>query len=225
MKETLFYILGIVLAVSAVGVSFVGLKAGKFPGKLMPLVVIWFAVFAVGAGTFAVLYSKEHEEHREHELEHANAEFEAEEHGEPDEEAEENDILKEDEGGTKPQEGAEGHGEVSEEGAEGDQTSGEGGQASGSGGTLEVIASESALEFEETSLETEAGEVEIDFNNPAAIEHDVKIEKDGEEIGGTDIVSGGEDSAKVELEPGDYVFYCSVPGHREAGMEGPLTVK
>ncbi len=211
MKETVFYIVGIALAVSAVVVSFIGLKAEKFPGKLMAVVVVWFAVFAVGAGTFAVLYAKEHEEHREHELEHANKEFEAEEHGEPFEEAEEDDLQKEDEGGARPSE----KGEKKESG----------GKAAGPGGTLEVVANESELAYEETSLETEAGEVEIDFNNPSAIGHDVKIEKGGEEVGGTEVIMQEEESATVELEPGDYVFFCSVPGHREAGMEGPLTVK
>lgn len=212
MKETVFYIVGIALAISAVLVSFIGLKSEKFPGKLGVVVVLVFAVGAIGAGTFAVLYSKEHEEHRQHELEHANEVIEAEEHGEPDEEAVEDDLQQEDEGGVEAQEGSEGHEDASEE-------------AAGPGGKLEVVANESELAYEESSLETESGEVEIDFNNPSPIGHDVKIEKDGEDLGGTEVITQSEESATVDLEPGDYVFYCSVPGHREAGMEGPLTVK
>jgi hypothetical protein len=99
MKETVFYIVGIALAVSAIVVSFIGLKSEKFPGKASVVVILIFAVGAIGAGTFAVLYSKEHEEHREHELEHANEVNEGEAHGEPDKEAVEDDILKEDEEG------------------------------------------------------------------------------------------------------------------------------
>jgi plastocyanin len=209
MKETVFYIVGIALAVSAVAVSFVGLKSEKFPGRLGVAVVLVFAVGAIGAGTFAVLYSKEHEEHREHELEQANEVFEAEEHGEPDEEAEEDDLQKEDEGG-------------SPEGESGDE---KGSETAGPGGKLAVAADEGELAYEEESLESEAGEVEIDFANPSAIGHDVRIEKDGKDLGGTEVITQSEESATVDLEPGDYVFYCSVPGHREAGMEGPLTVK
>lgn len=110
MKETVFYIIGIALAVSAVLVSFIGLKSEKFPGKAGIVVILVFAAGAIGASTFAVLYSKEHAEHREHELEQANKVVEAQEHGAPDREAEEDNILKEDE------EGEEGG---SEEGAEG----------------------------------------------------------------------------------------------------------
>jgi mono/diheme cytochrome c family protein len=71
MHETLFFICGGVLAASAVLVSIFGLKNDDFPGKLMPLVIVWFAVFAVGAGTFAVLHGKD--ESKDHAKEYAKA--------------------------------------------------------------------------------------------------------------------------------------------------------
>jgi uncharacterized cupredoxin-like copper-binding protein len=74
-------------------------------------------------------------------------------------------------------------------------------------------------------LDASAGEVTINLDNPAAVEHDVAIEADGEEIAKSDLVSEGTTSVSAELDPGEYVFYCSVPGHREGGMEGTLTVE
>ncbi len=71
MHETFFFICGGILAASAVVVSFIGLKSNDFPGKWMPLIVVWFAVFAVGAGTFAVLHGKD--ESKEHDKEYAKA--------------------------------------------------------------------------------------------------------------------------------------------------------
>src|ERR1700742_3283630 len=71
-NETLFFICGGILAASAVTVGFVGLKAGdKFPGKWMPVIIIWFAAFAVLSGTFAVLHGKD--ESREHNAKYAKA--------------------------------------------------------------------------------------------------------------------------------------------------------
>jgi mono/diheme cytochrome c family protein len=72
MHETFFFICGGILAASAIVVSLLGLKAGNdFPGKWMPLIIVWFAVFAVGAGTFAVLHGKD--ESKEHDKEYAKA--------------------------------------------------------------------------------------------------------------------------------------------------------
>ncbi|HEX3240691.1 MAG TPA: plastocyanin/azurin family copper-binding protein [Solirubrobacterales bacterium] len=206
MKETLFYVFGIALAVSAVVFSFIGLKSEKFPGKAFPLVVLWFVVLAGGATTFAVLHAQEEQEHKEAEFEHAGKEIEKEQTSGPFEEEE----AEQKEGG------AEGGGEEAEGG----------GAASGAGGKLAIAADESALAYDTDSLEVDSGSVEIDFNNPSSIGHDFDVESEGgEEVVSTEVISQSEESATAELKPGTYTFYCSVPGHREAGMEGTLTVK
>ncbi len=75
-------------------------------------------------------------------------------------------------------------------------------------------------------MTAKAGSDTISFDNKQALQHDVKVEdSSGTEIGGTDLVSSGTATATVDLQPGTYTFFCSVPGHREAGMEGTLTVK
>jgi hypothetical protein len=75
-NETLFYVCGIVLAVSAVVVSFLGLKSEKFPGRAAPLVAIWFVALVGGATTFAVLHAQDEKAHEEHALEQAGEEAE-----------------------------------------------------------------------------------------------------------------------------------------------------
>ncbi len=214
MKETLFYVFGIALAVSAVVFSFIGLKSQKFPGKAFPLVVLWFLVLAGGAATFAVLHAQEEQEHKAAEFEHAGEEIEKEQTSEPFEEEE----------AEQEEEQAEGGGHENEAGDEEGKAEA-GAEAAGPGGTIKVAADESALAYDTDSLEVDSGKVEIDFDNPSSIGHDVDVEKDGEELGGTEVIAQSEESVEVDLEPGTYTFFCSVPGHREAGMEGTLTVK
>ena len=76
-NETLFYICGIGLAVSAVVTSFIGLKARDFPGKAFPVVILWFAILVGGATTFAVLHAKDEEHEKAAEFEKAGEEIEA----------------------------------------------------------------------------------------------------------------------------------------------------
>lgn len=107
---------------------------------------------------------------------------------------------------------------------------GEGGGASSGGGTPLTLEFEAdpggQLAFTTTEATAKAGKVAIDFTNPQTLPHDVKIESaSGDEIGGTETVSDGSTSATVDLKPGTYTFYCSIPGHREAGMEGTLVVE
>ena len=98
--------------------------------------------------------------------------------------------------------------------------------ASGGGAAISVSADPGGqLAYTETELTAAAGDDTIEFDNPASIPHDVRIEDaDGNDIGGTDVVSGDSATASVTLEPGTYTFFCSVDGHRDAGMEGTLTV-
>ncbi len=102
-------------------------------------------------------------------------------------------------------------------------------ESGGSGGAaaLEFEADPNGeLAYTTTSATAKAGKVTIDFNNPQSLTHDVAIEdSSGGEVGATELIADGSDSTTVNLEPGTYTFYCSVPGHREAGMEGTLTVK
>jgi hypothetical protein len=67
-NETLFFVLGPVLAVSAVTVSFLGLRFKDFPGRFAPLVFLWFAILVGGTTTFAVLHAKDEEKGKQAEL-------------------------------------------------------------------------------------------------------------------------------------------------------------
>ncbi len=100
-----------------------------------------------------------------------------------------------------------------------------GGAAGGS--TVDISSpSGSDLAFDQSEVTAQAGPVTINYDNPQSLSHDVVVEdSSGEVLGGTDLVSGGTTSATVELQAGTYTFFCDVPGHREAGMEGMLSVK
>lgn len=211
-NETLFFIFGIALAVSAVLVSFLGLKLKDFPGKAFPIVVLWFAILVGGATTFAVLHAKDEDHEKAEKYAEANKEIEKETSSGPFEEA----GSKEGSGSTET--------EIEKEGKQPAEPEEAG--ATGPGGKLEISAAESELKFEETELTSKPGKVTIDFDNPSSIPHNVEIEAEGGEVlGGTETIAQEEESATVELAPGTYKFFCSVPGHREAGMEGTLVVK
>ena len=82
------------------------------------------------------------------------------------------------------------------------------------------------LAYTSETASAEAGKVTIDFTNPQPLSHDVVIEDAaGEGVAATEVINEGSDSTVADLKPGKYTFFCSVPGHREAGMEGTLTVK
>jgi plastocyanin len=80
------------------------------------------------------------------------------------------------------------------------------------------------LAFDTKQLSAKAGTVTIDFSNASPIEHDVAIAAGGAVLGQTPVFTGGSKKLTLKLKAGTYTFFCSVPGHRQAGMEGTLTV-
>jgi plastocyanin len=81
------------------------------------------------------------------------------------------------------------------------------------------------LRFDRPSLEAGAGPVTLVMDNPSSVPHNVSIEGRGVEEEGETVGEGGRSTVRAELRPGEYDFYCSVPGHRQGGMEGTLTVR
>lgn len=91
----------------------------------------------------------------------------------------------------------------------------------GDGSSLEVVAHD--IRFDAERYEVAAGPVEVRYRNEGSINHTLVIEGvDGFEL---EVTSNGDvDEGTVELEADTYTIYCSVPGHREAGMEATLVV-
>jgi mono/diheme cytochrome c family protein len=101
--------------------------------------------------------------------------------------------------------------------------------ASAQGGRLEIDANpDGQLAYEVSSATATAGPLQIDSRNDASVEHDIALQEgtDGPVLGnGATVSNGGVSRVSVNLRPGRYTFYCTLPGHREAGMQGTLTVR
>jgi plastocyanin len=212
-NELLFFICGGILAVSAVLVTFAGLKLQNFPSRALPVVIVWFAVLAGASSTFAVLHAEDEQEHKAHELEAANERIEEAE-GQP----------HENEAGAQGGESEELE-EEAEEKAEGPQEEEPVEPSKGAATTLRLAADPAAIAFDKTELSAKPGKVTIDFDNPSAIPHNVVIEEDGKELAGFAPITEAKESVSADLKAGTYEFICSVPGHEAAGMAGTLTVE
>jgi mono/diheme cytochrome c family protein len=93
-------------------------------------------------------------------------------------------------------------------------------------GKLEVPADPNGqLAYITKKATAPAGKLEIDSKNAASIPHDIAIEGNGVSDKGKVVQNGGVSTISVNLKAGSYTFFCTVPGHREGGMEGTLTVK
>jgi plastocyanin len=90
--------------------------------------------------------------------------------------------------------------------------------------TLKLSAAGAQLAYNTRQLSAHAGKVTIAFTNGSPLEHDVTIAQGSKVLGATPIFTGGTRTVTLTLAAGSYTFYCSVPGHRQAGMEGTLSV-
>lgn len=101
-----------------------------------------------------------------------------------------------------------------------------GGETSGgaAAAAIEIPADEQALAYAKTSATAQAGEVTLRMPNPSPIPHNIAVDEP-EQVLGEVVQMGGVSEITVDFPAGEYEYYCSVPGHREAGMVGTLTVE
>lgn len=202
-----FHIAGGLLALWAVVVSILGLTRHGFPGKGAGQTIVMAISVILVLGTVIAATTTSEEKPKSGE----QAGFENKEGPEGSEAP--------DEGGA-PAAGESGSG----------QDPGEDGQNAPSGTVitkLTISADQGGdLRFNKSDLEAPAGNVRITMSNPVDVPHNVALEGPGGiDEKGPVVTKGGASEVEAEVEAGDYTFYCSVAGHREAGMEGTLTVK
>jgi plastocyanin len=205
-----FHVVGALLAIWAVLVAALGIMRHDFPGSDVAekAVIAISAILVVGTIASGLITS-------------ANA---AEEHGGSGEVATEHNKAGEE--GTEGTTGTPAPDTAPESDQEGADETGQDAPPGETVQTLELSAGpDTELAFDPPELEAQAGTVALLLSNPTPLPHNVAIEGPGgvsEE--GPVVQTDGESEVEAELEPGEYTFYCSVTGHREAGMEGTLTV-
>ena len=94
------------------------------------------------------------------------------------------------------------------------------------GGTLDIPADPSGRTlYSFKNAEAPAGQLTINSVNESTVPHDIALEGGGVDEKGETVSGGGTSTIDVDLQAGEYTFFCTVDGHRAAGMEGTLTVK
>ena len=199
MDGNFFFVVGIVLVIAAVGLAFLGIReSDRFPTSRAVMVggIVLFAAVVGTTMAFAVVKSKDEQDKR-------NAELAKEE----------------------PQ--PETTGATGATGSTG--STGATGSAGAAGATVTLDVSSPAdggLVFDPNGLTAKPGNVTITYDNPSPVPHSIAVSTaNGNVLGEVQPFTNNTESVQLpNLAPGEYDFYCTVPGHREAGMEGTLTV-
>ena len=100
------------------------------------------------------------------------------------------------------------------------------GSTSGSSTDAESVTATEAdfsIHLDEDNLK--AGDYKITVRNNGSATHDLVVEQNGSDVAKSDTVGPGDATTlTVTLQPGKYVFYCSIGNHRAMGMETTVTV-
>jgi plastocyanin len=94
------------------------------------------------------------------------------------------------------------------------------------GQTVAVKGTEYRFEPGNVIVEGGGGSIPIELENAGSLAHNLRVYEGGSDIGGTPTFTGGEtQTARVDLQPGDYEMVCTVGDHADLGMKGKLTVR
>jgi uncharacterized cupredoxin-like copper-binding protein len=206
-----FHVFGVALAAWAVLLAAMGILNHSFPPKGLEKVVIGIsAILVVGAITSAVITGGEKKPK-------GGEQAGAKQAAGPE--------------GTSPPPAGSGQNAPGTGANNGQATPGAGSAkkppASAAAQTLTLSAAASGqLAFSTKTLAGKAGAIRIVMHNPAPVPHNISLQgPNGVNLHGPTVSQNGDSQVQANLKPGSYTFYCSVPGHRQAGMVGTLTVK
>ena len=97
--------------------------------------------------------------------------------------------------------------------------------ASSVGQAQTLTVTEVGFDIKLESSDLPAGDYTITVKNEGDATHDLVVEQDGKDIAKSDTLGPGDSATfTVTLQPGQYVFYCSIGNHRAMGMETDVTV-
>jgi plastocyanin len=92
------------------------------------------------------------------------------------------------------------------------------------GQSVRVVADE--YSFDPANVVLPSGPLRVELKNDGVLAHNLRVIRDGRDVGGTDTFQGGKTrSAAVQVSPGRYELVCSVGNHGDLGMRGELVVR
>jgi plastocyanin len=204
MDGNFFFVVGIVLVCAAVALAFIGIRGtDSFPPSRAVMVGVIGLFAAVVATTMAFAIVKSNDEQRERNEKLASEEQQP-----------------SNSGGAQPVTPG-GQPQASEGGNQ------QAPQPTGTTENLDVSSpADGGLVFQPNGLTAKPGNIMITYDNPSQVPHSIALATaNGNVLGEVQPFTAGTESVNLtNVTPGEYVFYCTVPGHREAGMQGNLTI-